>query len=219
MANALKLNLKLINPDAEEKTIEESVLVDLSLNKQLILPKSLIDKLGLKKINTIHTQDTNGKILEQQCSKIYGEDLWGEITIDFDGKKNNLRVYVKDDPSQPTIGLAGLEMVLGYYVKFPIAEFIFRLAVLLFGLYLMLIQFPHDLKELNAVSPFSRHIVPGWELGSVMGHAAIELYPLFLLIAGIVCSIFGLVGIFKCTFSYLRGKKRLKTLFRTNEEK
>ena len=95
---------------------------------------------------------------------------------------------------------------MGAKVKFPTGDFIFCLSGLLFGIYLLLIQFPNDLRESQVSSHPSGVIVPGWELGSVIVHAGVQLFFLPALIVGVVCFVLSIWGIFKCIVSYIRGK-------------
>jgi len=84
------------------KSVELDAVVDTGAT-MVVLPRDIVDKLGLRKVREAKVKYANGKV---ETKPIYGV-----VEIEIMGRSANLDVLVEDEGSQPLIGQVLLELL------------------------------------------------------------------------------------------------------------
>ena len=94
--------VKLTSLFDPSKSMEVEAVVDTGAT-MVVLPRDIVDKLGLRKVREVKVKYANGKV---ETKPIYGV-----VTIEIMGRSANLDVLVENEGSQPLIGQVLLELL------------------------------------------------------------------------------------------------------------
>ena len=95
-----KVNLtSLFEP---KKSVEVDAVIDTSAT-MVVLPKDIVNALGLRKVREVKVRYANNKVETRP--------IYGVVTIELKGRSANLDVLVEEKGSQPLIGQVLLELL------------------------------------------------------------------------------------------------------------
>lgn len=94
--------VKITNLFNSTKTIEVDAVIDTGAT-MLVLPKELVDNLGLKKIREVKVKYAN--------NKTESKSIYGVVTIEIKGRIGNFDVLAEEEGSQPLVGQVVLEIL------------------------------------------------------------------------------------------------------------
>jgi clan AA aspartic protease len=94
--------VKLTSLFDPEKSVEIEAVIDTGAT-MAVLPKDIVDRLGLKKIREVKVKYAN--------NKVENKPIYGVATIEIMGRAANLDVLVEEKGSQPLIGQVLLELL------------------------------------------------------------------------------------------------------------
>jgi len=84
------------------KTVEIEAIIDTGAT-MVVLPKDIVDTLGLKKVREVKVRYANNEVETRP--------IYGVVTIELKGRSANLDVLVEEKGSQPLIGQVLLELL------------------------------------------------------------------------------------------------------------
>mgnify|MGYP000518804491 CR=1 FL=1 len=84
------------------KTVEIEAIIDTGAT-MVVLPKDIVDTLGLKKVREVKVRYAN--------NEVETKPIYGVVNIELKGRSANLDVLVEEKGSQPLIGQVLLELL------------------------------------------------------------------------------------------------------------
>jgi len=93
---------KLTSLFEPEKSVEVDAVIDTGAT-MVVLPKDIVDALGLRKVREVKVRYANNKVETRP--------IYGVVTIELKGRSANLDVLVEEKGSQPLIGQVLLELL------------------------------------------------------------------------------------------------------------
>jgi len=94
-------HVKLTSLFEPEKSVEVEAVIDTGAT-MVVLPKDIVEELGLRKMREVKMRYANNKV---ETKPIYG------VNIELKGRSANLDVLVEEKGSQPLIGQVLLELL------------------------------------------------------------------------------------------------------------
>jgi len=94
--------VKLTNLFEPKESVEVDAVIDTGAT-MVVLPKDIVDALGLRKVREVKVRYANNKIETRP--------IYGVVTIEFKGRSANLDLLVEEKGSQPLIGQVLLELL------------------------------------------------------------------------------------------------------------
>ena len=94
--------VKLTSLFEPKESVEVDAVIDTGAT-MVVLPKDIVDALGLRKVREVKVRYANNKV---EMRPIYGV-----VTIELKGRSANLDVLVEEKGSQPLIGQVLLELL------------------------------------------------------------------------------------------------------------
>ena len=94
--------VKLTNLFEPKKSVEVDAVIDTGAT-MVVLPKDIVDALGLRKVREVKVRYANNKVETRP--------IYGVVTIELKGRSANLDVLVEEKGSQHLIGQVLLELL------------------------------------------------------------------------------------------------------------
>jgi len=94
--------VKLTSLIEPKKSVEVEAVIDTGAT-MVVLPKDIVDALGLRKVREVKVRYANNKVETRP--------IYGVVTIELKGRSANLDVLVEEKGSQPLIGQVLLELL------------------------------------------------------------------------------------------------------------
>ena len=94
--------VKLTSLFEPEKSIEVDAVIDTGAT-MVVLPKDIVEELGLRKMREVKVRYAN--------NKVETKPIYGVVNIELKGRSANLDVLVEEKGSQPLIGQVLLELL------------------------------------------------------------------------------------------------------------
>ena len=94
--------VKLTSLFEPKKSVEVDAVIDTGAT-MVVLPKDIVDALGLRKVREVKVIYAN--------NKVETKPIYGVVTIELKGRSANLDVLVEEKGSQPLIGQVLLELL------------------------------------------------------------------------------------------------------------
>ena len=94
--------VKLTSLFEPKKSVEVEAVIDTGAT-MVVLPKDIVDALGLRKVREVKVRYANNKVETRP--------IYGVVTIELKGRSANLDVLVEEKGSQPLIGQVLLELL------------------------------------------------------------------------------------------------------------
>ena len=94
--------VKLTSLFEPEKSVEVKAVIDTGAT-MLVLPRDIVEKLGLRKMREVKVRYAN--------NKVETKPIYGVVNIELKGRSANLDVLVEEKGSQPLIGQVLLELL------------------------------------------------------------------------------------------------------------
>ncbi|RLG36835.1 MAG: hypothetical protein DRN91_06970 [Candidatus Alkanophagales archaeon] len=94
--------VKLTSLFEPKKSVEVEAVIDTGAT-MVVLPKDIVDALGLRKVREVKVRYAN--------NKVETKPIYGVVTIELKGRSANLDVLVEEKGSQPLIGQVLLELL------------------------------------------------------------------------------------------------------------
>jgi len=94
--------VKLTSLFEPEKSVEVEAVIDTGAT-MVVLPKDIVEELGLRKMREVKVRYAN--------NKVETKPIYGVVNIELKGRSANLDVLVEEKGSQPLIGQVLLELL------------------------------------------------------------------------------------------------------------
>jgi len=94
--------VKLTSLFEPEKSVEVEAVIDTGAT-MVVLPKDIVEELGLRKMREVKVRYAN--------NKVETKPIYGVVNIELKGRSANLDVLVEEKGSQPLIGHVLLELL------------------------------------------------------------------------------------------------------------
>jgi len=94
--------VKLTSLFEPEKSVEVEAVIDTGAT-MVVLPKDIVEELGLRKMREVKVRYANNKVERKP--------IYGVVNIELKGRSANLEVLVEEKGSQPLIGQVLLELL------------------------------------------------------------------------------------------------------------
>ena len=94
--------VKLTSLFEPKKSVEVDAVIDTGAT-MVVLPKDIVNALGLRKVREVKVRYANNKVETRP--------IYGVVTIELKGRSANLDVLVEEKGSQPLIGQVLLELL------------------------------------------------------------------------------------------------------------
>jgi len=94
--------VKLTSLFEPKKSVEVDAVIDTGAT-MVVLPKDIVDALGLRKVREVKVRYASNKVETRP--------IYGVVTIELKGRSANLDVLVEEKGSQPLIGQVLLELL------------------------------------------------------------------------------------------------------------
>jgi clan AA aspartic protease len=92
--------VRFVNSFDPEKSIEVEAVIDTGAT-MIVLPKNLVERLGLKKVEDVKVKYVDGSVKEKE--------VYGVVRVELMGRVGNFDVLAEDEGAQPLIGQIVLE--------------------------------------------------------------------------------------------------------------
>jgi clan AA aspartic protease len=92
--------VRFVNSFDPEKSIEVEAVIDTGAT-MIVLPKNLVERLGLKKVEDVKVKYADGSVKEKE--------VYGVVRVELMGRVGNFDVLAEDEGAQPLIGQIVLE--------------------------------------------------------------------------------------------------------------
>ena len=143
--------VRLLNSDDRTKSLVVEIVIDPKLKKGLVLPKSVIDELGVKRIDTM-TTEVSGDRVNTDPRKHLGGTFYGRILLELNGRTLPVNVFLEDAISQPVIGRKGLEELGIPLTGFPMGGVALCVLISSFGVWWIILSFMGDWPPIPCVA-------------------------------------------------------------------